>query len=60
VLPIALFIYLGNPSFCAQKASENGKKLIFCQKSHVWHAGMHIKNAKSVYFMFFLGPRLHN
>jgi hypothetical protein len=59
-LLVALLIFLGNPSFYAQKVSENDKKIIFCGKSHVWHAGMHLKNAKSIDFMFFLGPRLHN
>jgi hypothetical protein len=45
---------------CTQKVSENIKKIIIWKKSHVWHAGIHLKNAKSVDFMFFLGPRLHN
>ena len=35
-----------------KKATENVKKSIFWEKSHVWHASMRPKTEKSVGFMF--------
>ena len=43
-----------------KKTAKNVKKFIFCEKSHVWHAGMHPKTEKSVGFMFLYDFTIEN
>jgi hypothetical protein len=57
---VAWFLPFGMPTAIHARKCLEIKSRGELEKSHLWHAGMHLKNAKSVDFMFFLGPRLHN
>jgi hypothetical protein len=61
VLIVAYFIFSAKPCFDAKRVSGNVKKLIVSRKkSHVWHASMHLRNAKILGFIIVPGPPMHN